>query len=137
VGIAEETGISTGSRHDILTEDLTMHQVSAKFVPRLLIDDQRTHYVSICKVFLQQVNDNENLLKNIITRMRLQFIGMILKQNNSHHYGRVLIHHTSKPTITAPEGENNADCFFDYWNIAHHGFAQQTRWLSKLIIWKF
>jgi hypothetical protein len=32
---AGETGISIGSCHAILTEDLGMNQVSAKFVPRL------------------------------------------------------------------------------------------------------
>jgi hypothetical protein len=58
VGTAKETGISIGSCHGILMEDLTVHQVSAKFVPRLLIHDQRTYCVSICKVFLQHVNDD-------------------------------------------------------------------------------
>jgi hypothetical protein len=50
VGTAKETGISTGSCHGILMEDLT------KFVPRLLIDDQRIYHVCICKVFLQHAN---------------------------------------------------------------------------------
>jgi hypothetical protein len=33
--VAEEVGISIGSCHTVLMEDLGMHQVSAKFVPRL------------------------------------------------------------------------------------------------------
>jgi hypothetical protein len=34
--VAEETGISTTSCHTISTEDLGMHHISVKFVPRLL-----------------------------------------------------------------------------------------------------
>jgi hypothetical protein len=41
-------GISTGSCHTILLEDLGMHQVPAKFVPRLLTDNQEHHF-SICE----------------------------------------------------------------------------------------
>jgi hypothetical protein len=37
--VAEEIGISIGSCHTVLTEDLGMLWVSAKFVPRLLTDD--------------------------------------------------------------------------------------------------
>jgi 8-oxo-dGTP pyrophosphatase MutT (NUDIX family) len=33
--LAEEVGISIGSGHSILTEDLTLRRVSAKFVPKL------------------------------------------------------------------------------------------------------
>jgi hypothetical protein len=39
--IAREVGISIGSRHTILIEDLGIHEVSEKFVPRLLTDDQK------------------------------------------------------------------------------------------------
>jgi len=38
---ADEVGISKGSCHQILTEKLQMRRVSAKFVPRSLIDDQK------------------------------------------------------------------------------------------------
>jgi hypothetical protein len=54
--VAEEVGIFTGSCHTIITEDLGMHWVSEKFVSRLLTDD-----------LLQGANDNEKLLRNIIT----------------------------------------------------------------------
>jgi hypothetical protein len=37
--MAAKVEISFGSCYTVLTEDLGMHQVSAKFVPRLLTDD--------------------------------------------------------------------------------------------------
>ena len=40
--VADEVGISIGSCHQIFTEKLQMLRVSAKFVPRLLNDDQKT-----------------------------------------------------------------------------------------------
>jgi len=39
--LAEEVGISTGTVHSILTDDLAMRRVSAKFVPKLLTMKQK------------------------------------------------------------------------------------------------
>jgi transposase len=38
--LAEEVGISTGSAHSILTDDLAMWRVSTNFVPKLLTMEQ-------------------------------------------------------------------------------------------------
>jgi hypothetical protein len=48
-------------------EDLGMHRASAKFVPRILTYDQKLLRSSFCENFLQRANDDESLLKNIIT----------------------------------------------------------------------
>ena len=60
-------GISIGSCHQILTEKLQRHRVSAKFVPRLLTDDQKENRVEISQELLANANGNENFLKKIIT----------------------------------------------------------------------
>ena len=39
--IVAEVGISTSSVHSILTEDLNLQRVSAKFVPKLLMEQQK------------------------------------------------------------------------------------------------
>ena len=39
--IAEEVGIGYGTCRRVLTEELGMHRVAAKFVPRILTDDQK------------------------------------------------------------------------------------------------
>ena len=44
-----------------------MCRVSAKFVPRLLTDDQKENRVEISQELLANANGNENFLKNIIT----------------------------------------------------------------------
>lgn len=65
--LAEECGISIGSCHNILTEKLKMHRVAAKFVPRLLTDDQKAHRVQVCQELLDRSNNDAHFLTNIIT----------------------------------------------------------------------
>ena len=65
--VADEVGISIGSCHQIFTEELQMRRVSAKFVPRLLTNDQKENRVEISQELLVNANGNENFLKNIIT----------------------------------------------------------------------
>ena len=60
-------GISIETRHQNFTEKIQMRRVSAKFVPRSLIDDQKENRVEISQEFLANANGNENFLKNIIT----------------------------------------------------------------------
>ena len=67
VQVADEVGISIGSCHQIFTEKLQMHRVIAKFVPRLLTDDQKENCGEISQELLANANGNENFLKNIIT----------------------------------------------------------------------
>ena len=66
--VADEVGISIDSCLQIFTEKLQMRRVSAKFVPRLLTDDQKENRVEISQELLAIANGNENFLKNFITR---------------------------------------------------------------------
>lgn len=45
--IVDELGITIGSCQQILTKKLQMHYVWAKFVPHLLIDDQKENHAEI------------------------------------------------------------------------------------------
>jgi hypothetical protein len=65
--VADEVGIGIESCHKIITEKLQLRRVSAKFVPRLLTDDQRENRVEISQELLANGKGNENFLKNIIT----------------------------------------------------------------------
>lgn len=65
--MAEEFNISFGSCQQILTEKLQMRRVAAKFVPRLLTEEQKQHRVQVCQELLAMANDNENFLKQVIT----------------------------------------------------------------------
>jgi hypothetical protein len=56
--IAEDCNISVGSCHEILVEKLGMHRVAAKFVPRLMSQDQKDNRVTICQELLDRANDD-------------------------------------------------------------------------------
>ena len=63
--VSDEMGISIGSCHQIFTEKLHMRRVSAKFMQRLLTEDQKENRVEISQELLASANGNENFLKNI------------------------------------------------------------------------
>jgi len=56
--VADEVVISIGLCHQIFTEKLQMHCISAKFVPRLLIGDQKENRVEISQELLANANGN-------------------------------------------------------------------------------
>jgi hypothetical protein len=64
--VAEEVSISKTVCHEILSENLDMHRIAAKFVPHLLMDDPKQNRVDMSKELLDRAND-DNFLKNIIT----------------------------------------------------------------------
>ena len=66
--VAEEVGISIRSCHQIFTQKLKIRRVSAKFVPRLLSDDQKENRAEISQELLANANGNENFLKSINNR---------------------------------------------------------------------
>ena len=47
--VADKKGISVGSCHQILTEKLQMRRISAKFMPRLLTDNQKENHTEIAR----------------------------------------------------------------------------------------
>ena len=63
--VAEEVSISKTVCHEILNENLGMHRIAAKFVPRLL-DDQKQNRVDVSQELLDRANGDDNFLKNII-----------------------------------------------------------------------
>jgi hypothetical protein len=61
--VAKECDISLGSCDNILTEKLGMHHISAKFVQRLLTNEQNEQRVAISQELLGQANSDKNLKK--------------------------------------------------------------------------
>jgi hypothetical protein len=60
--IAEEVDISTFTAHSILTEDLAMKRVAAKFVAKLLMAEQKQLHVEVSKDMLDSTyNDLTSL----------------------------------------------------------------------------
>jgi len=64
--VAEEVGISTGLVHSILTDDLAMRRVSAKFMLKLLMMEQKQLCLEVSQDMLDYTNSDPKFL-NIVT----------------------------------------------------------------------
>jgi hypothetical protein len=65
--IADKVGMSTGSAHSILTEDLHMCRVVAKYVPKLLSQEQQQLCLEVAPDMLEWANWDSQFLKTTIT----------------------------------------------------------------------
>ena len=65
--VAEEVRIAFGTCQKILTEDLRMRRVTAKFVPCLLTAEQKDDRVSICTDLRDRAQNNPNFMSSVIT----------------------------------------------------------------------
>ena len=65
--LTEECGISVGSCQSILTEELKVHRVAAKFVPHLMTSDQQAHRVQVIQDLLDHSENDKEFLSKIIT----------------------------------------------------------------------
>jgi len=61
------TGVSWSSCQRILTEELHMERVAAKFVPRFLSEDQRANRLDVCREMKDQLKTDPEFLSKIIT----------------------------------------------------------------------
>jgi len=59
--------VSYGTVQTILTCDLNMHRVAAKFVPRILTPEQKEHRVAICQELRQRAVDDPSFMSRVIT----------------------------------------------------------------------
>jgi len=65
--ISEINGLSWSSCQRMLTEDLNMKRVSAKFVPRLLTEDQKTNCLNVCYDLRDQVGNDPQILSTAVS----------------------------------------------------------------------
>jgi hypothetical protein len=65
--IAAIVNVSYGTVQTILTCDLNMHRVAAKFVPMLQTPEQKEHRVAICQELRQRALDDPSFMSRVIT----------------------------------------------------------------------
>jgi len=61
------TGVPWNSCQRILTEELQMKRVAAKFIPHLLSEDQRANRLDVCHEMKDQLKTDPDFLSKIIT----------------------------------------------------------------------
>jgi len=65
--LSEVAGVSWSSVQRILSQDLGMRRVAAKFVPRLLTEDQRKSQLAVCQDLKRELENDPNVLSRVIT----------------------------------------------------------------------
>ena len=130
--IAEEVGIRYGTWQRALTENLRMHDVAAKFVPRILTADQKQHRVNVCAELRQLASDDESFLSRFITGDESWVYGYDpeTKQQSSQW---------KSPTSSRPKKARQVKCnfnsmiitFFDVKGIVHKEFVSTGQNLNS------
>ena len=83
-------GLSYGSCQHILADELSMRRITAKFVPRLLKNEQWDHQVQVCTELQKAVRHDPNFLSRAITGdVRPSAISMFSLKWNSRWKGDV------------------------------------------------
>ena len=131
--IAEEVSISTGSCHEILTEKFNLHRVAAKFVPRLMTEQQKENRVDVCRQLLERANDDETFMQRIITGDESWVYGYDIetKVQSSQWIGK-----GSPRPKKARQSRSNVKVmltvFFDFNGIVHFEFLHQDETVNRV-----
>jgi histone-lysine N-methyltransferase SETMAR len=65
--VSKETNVPWSSCLRILTQDLRMRRVSAKFLPRLLTEEQKDNRVNVCRDLKEELHNDPHFLTKIVT----------------------------------------------------------------------
>ena len=122
--IAEEMEVGYGTCQGVLTEELGMHRVAAKFVPRILTVDQKQQRVNVCTELRQLASDDETFLSRVITVDESWVYGYDLKTKRQSSQWQ-------SPTSSRPKKARQVNSnlksmiitFFDIKGIVHKEFV--------------
>jgi hypothetical protein len=97
--------------HEILTENVGMHCVAAKFVPRLLSEGQKQNHVDVSKELVDHANADERFLKNIVTGDGTWVYGYAVETKaQSLQWVSTTSPRPKKSTASLVKCESGADC---------------------------
>jgi hypothetical protein len=82
--------LSCGMFQQILLDELNMRRIAAKFVHRLLSNDQKEHCFAICSELKKQTGNDPKFISTIITGD--EFMDTTLRRSSNHLSGRRQIH---------------------------------------------
>ena len=130
--IVAEVGISAGSVHSILTEDLNLRRVSAKFVPKLLTEQQEELRKEISQDMLDLANHDPEFIKTIITSDETWVYGYDPETKFQSSQWK---HPESQRPKKAQQVHSNVKvmltCLFDSHGIVQHEYAPEGQTINK------
>jgi hypothetical protein len=130
--LVEEVGISTGSVHSILTDDLAMRRVSVKFVLKLLTMEQKQLRLEVSQDMLDYANSDPEFLNIVITGDEswvYRYDPEAKAQSSQWQHSTSL-----RPKKTRRVQSNvkvMLTVFFDSCGVVHHEYAPQGQNINK------
>jgi hypothetical protein len=130
--IADKVGISTGSAHSILTDDLHMCRVAAKFVPKPLSQEQQQLCLEVTRDMLECANGDPEFLKSVITGDET----WVYEYDPEMKVQSSQCKHSSSPRPKKAQRVRSKvklllTVFFDYRGIVHHSYAPEGQTVNK------
>lgn len=130
--IAEDIQISYGSVQSILTDDLGMRRVSAKFVPKLLSEEQKEARASAACDLVGCVENDRNFMTKIITGDESWVYGYDPETKaQSSQWKCPASPRPKKARQVRSNVKVMLTVFFDQQGIVHHEYAPQGQTITK------
>jgi len=122
--ISDIVGISFGSCQKILTDDLKMRRIAAKFVPRLLFEEQKQHRFLVCQELKDLALTDPTFISKVVTGDESWVYGYDpeTKQQSSQWKSP----HSPRPKKARQvrsDIKSMLICFFDQEGIVHKEFV--------------
>ena len=137
--VCEIAGLSYGTVQRILVDNLNMGRISARFVPRLLSDDQKAHRVSVCRELKQQARDDPNFIPNIITGDETWVYGYDPETKQQSSQWSCQIHRGRKKRVKFATMSSPCWSFF-FWHSRYCSQEIRTPWSNRqwlVLLWGF
>ena len=127
--LADEVGVSIGSVHTILTADLGLRRVSAKFVPKLLTMEQKQLRLEIAQDMLDCVESDSIFLNTVITGDESWVYGYDPETKAQSSQWK----HSSSPRPKKAHSNVKVllTIFLDSRGVVHHEYAPQGQIVTK------
>jgi hypothetical protein len=118
--------------HSILMEKLNTHLIAAKFILRLLIEEQKQQHVAISQKLLHHANDKENFLKNTVMGDKTWVCryDVETKRQSSQKTSK-FSQRPKKACHACSNIQNSLIIFFGYMDVTHHEFVPIAQTVNK------
>jgi len=127
-----DLAIPKSTVYRILSEDLGMTRVCAKFIPKLLSEQQKSLRLEIAKDNLEMINSDENLLKKVITGDESWVYGYDPEtKQQSSQWKHASSPRPKKARQSRSKIKSMLIVFFDYEGVVHHEYAPAGQMINK------
>ena len=127
-----DLGIPKTTMSQILMQDLGIKCVMAKFVPRLLLIEQKEHHATVGNDLIQTATNEPDSLKKVINRDESWVHGYDLETKaQSSQWKLPDSPHPKKAGQSHSKIKTTLTMFFDWEGVGHHKYAPPGQIINK------